>query len=352
MKRGLILEVQKKHWIVLTPDGDFVKVRRTNLQAEAGEEVFFHEERKRFAGRSWLASLSAAAAAVLGIFFVYPLFDASPAEAETYIYLDMNPSLAIGIDGKRHVVDVKPLNKSANDLIESAKWQGEDAGEFVADMIDAARDKGMVQQRDRIVLSGFSDPKAEKTLKEIKEEVSHDLKKKQAEQVELKVLTIPEKVRKNVEQTGLSPAKYAALLVANREGNDLTPDKLEEASINELAESIQPVSKLLEQPPTETEWDEMIQTMPEPKPVTTEGSDPGVTGGGRSGTEPATTPASGESSGTSGPPTNEQPHPPAGVPNGDPGPKPAVEQPGTQSGEPQPNAPATESSGSSSPAEK
>jgi hypothetical protein len=329
MKRGLILEVKEKHWILLTPDGDFVKVPRTNLRAEVGEEVFFQEERKGVYGRKWLPALSAAVAAMLGVFFVYPQMQPNEARAETYIYLDVNSSIAIGLNEEQNVVRVKPLNESAQKLIQETDWQNEYVGDVVVELIKTAKDKGYVHQKDRVVLSGFEENKSKTALKELEQTIKEEIKKENLN-VDVHTLTVPAEAKNKAERVGLTPAKYAAWLVAKKEGQELPVQTVEKASITKLAEDIQPVSKLLEQPPNKSEWEEIIQTDSQDSagPPATNADEPQQN---PTGSEPAT--GNGASSGTPG--TSEpsgspaQSEPAAGSPDG--GTSPDAQNGGTES---------------------
>ncbi|MBA4494913.1 anti-sigma factor domain-containing protein [Paenactinomyces guangxiensis] len=261
MNRGIIMEVQTQHWIVMTPDGEFVKVPRSNPSAQIGEEVTFQAKRTA-PRRSWITAASVAVAAMLGFFFIFPQLSPNEAHAETYIYLDVNPSVAIGLDSENRVVEVKPLNYSARKLLGRIDYKNATADEFVVDFLVQARSHGYLHKKDHLVLSGIQEEKnsvtaiknLEKAIKKNRQVGENNLG------LAVHTLSIPKKVSAKAAENGLSPTKYAVWLLAKKDGKDIPVEELGEKSITELANDLEPVTEMLEDPLSETEWDQMIQT--------------------------------------------------------------------------------------------
>lgn len=259
MRKGIIMEVQTKHWIILTSDGDFVKVPRTNLQKQLGDEIVF-EEKKGFLKRrrSWLAIASGAVAAMLGIYFIIPAFSPKEANAETFIYVDVNPSIALGIDQNERVIQAKPLNKSGQKLLSKTNWQKESIDDVVMGLLDNARQEGYLQQKDQVILSGAIEAeKSRKTLSNLKTAIKEKSKKNHME-LNVHTVTIPKEVQSQAEKTGLSPVKYTAWLMAKKEGKEISVEEIVEAPVNELVTDIKPVSEILDNTLSEQQWQQMI----------------------------------------------------------------------------------------------
>jgi hypothetical protein len=70
---------------------------------------------------------------------------------------------------------------------------------------------------------------------------------------------MPKKVQSKAVKTGLSPAKYAAWVLAKKEGKEMPVEKIEDTPLDDLANDIKPVSDLLEKNMSTTEWDQIIQ---------------------------------------------------------------------------------------------
>lgn len=248
------MEVQSKHWIVLTPEGDFIKVPRSDQTLTVGEEVAI-KAAKRNRRTIVPAFVSVAAAAVLGMFFILPQMSVEQANAQTYIYVDVNPSLEIGIDEKRHIVELHPLNKSAEKLVDGQRWKNKNVDDFVIDFLENANRKGYVQKKDHVVLSGYKEEKnSQETLDKLKTVLSEQSKLKNME-LTVHSLVMPKKVKDRASQFGLSPVKYAAWLIAKKEGKSLEVEQMEEVSLTEL----EPVSELLNEPEVLPELVEIIE---------------------------------------------------------------------------------------------
>lgn len=260
MQRGIITEVQSRHWIVLTPDGEFMKVPKLNSYAQVGEEVRF-QTGKRTNRQPWIMAASVAVAAMLGMLFLFPQLFTSSVKAETHVYLDVNPSIAIEVDGDKRVIGVRPLNQSAKKLLQQLEWENDPVDEFVVKFLAQTKSNGYMNEEDQVVLSGIKEEKnSQATMKKLQETIEQKVK------TEVKALMMPKKVQVKAEKTGLSPLKYTALVLANKQGQKLSVKELEEKPFSELAEEVEPVSELLTQPLTESEWEEIAEAdIPETK---------------------------------------------------------------------------------------
>lgn len=259
MQRGIIMEIHARHWIVMTRDGEFVKIPKTNSAAQIGEEIRFEAERET-KRRPWMMVASAAVAAVLGMFFVFPQFFANQAHAETYVYLDLNPSIAIGLDKNQHVVQIKPLNTSAKKLVGKIDWQDKKVDEVALDLIDHAKRDGYLHKKDHVIISGIKEDKNSVTaLKSLEKAIEKNSQLSQNSlDLAVHTLVMPKQVQAKAEKTGLSPTKYAVWLLAKKKGQQIPVEELEEKSITELAD-IEPVTEFLQKPLTEQEWNQIIQ---------------------------------------------------------------------------------------------
>ncbi|SEM88811.1 anti-sigma factor domain-containing protein [Lihuaxuella thermophila] len=259
MQKGIIMEIRGRHWIVMTQDGEFVKIPKTNSAAQIGEEIRFQEGRatKR---QPWMMVASVAAAAMLGMFFVFPQFFANQAHAETYVYLDLNPSIAIGLDKDQHVVQIKPLNSSAKKLVREIDWQDKKLDEVAVDLLDQAKSDGYLHRKDHVIISGIKEDKySVKALKSLEKTIEKNAQSiENSLDLEVHTLVMPKQVQTKAEKTGLSPTKYAVWLLAKKEGQQIPVEELEEKSISELA-NIEPVTELLQKPLSEQEWSQIIQ---------------------------------------------------------------------------------------------
>ncbi|MGA9175482.1 MAG: anti-sigma factor domain-containing protein [Thermoactinomyces sp.] len=258
MQKGVIMEVQGKHWIILTADGNFIKVPKTNDFSGVGEEITVQptpvRKRKR---NAWIAAVSAAAAAMLGTFFILSSAAPEKAYAETYVYLDVNPSVAIALNQDRKVVKVQPLNKSAEKLLKQSDFKGENVDDFAIQFLEAARKNGYLHKKDQVVLSGIKEEKESvSTINSLKQVISEESKNQHLD-LYIHALAMPKQVQTKAAKTGLSPAKYAVWVLAKKEGKELPLEKINDTPIETLANDIKPVSELLKKP-SAADWNTII----------------------------------------------------------------------------------------------
>jgi hypothetical protein len=140
VRKGIIMEVGSCNWVVMTSDGEFLHVPKQHHHAQPGDEVIVPDTHMNPVWR-WGSIAFAMAALIAGIFLLLTWMIPSDTKAETYVYIDMNPSLELGINGRQEVVMVRPLNQSARQLMRGMDWQRQNIRKFVVSFIERARDR-------------------------------------------------------------------------------------------------------------------------------------------------------------------------------------------------------------------
>nr|WP_054668982.1 anti-sigma factor domain-containing protein [Calditerricola satsumensis] len=141
MKRGIVLQVNASDVVVLTPDGQFCRLRRDpNRAYVVGEEIRFFPDKPRHrvkpAGALWLAAMAACLALVVvgGLLWM----TAQPVMA--YVTLDINPSVEMSIDERYRVIDLAGLNPDGERLVaELPHWKDRDLAAVTAEVLHQAR---------------------------------------------------------------------------------------------------------------------------------------------------------------------------------------------------------------------
>ncbi|PTM59825.1 anti-sigma factor domain-containing protein [Desmospora activa] len=266
MQKGMVMEVSRRHYVVLTPEGRFIKVPKQDAAAEIGQEITFELEKQFFLPLNLprKAILAGGVAAMMVIMTILlPLMWApTQAHAETYIYIDLNPSLELGLDKKSRVVEVRAFNSTGEQLIQELDWKGVPAKRLVVQLLNRARQQGYLEPNERILVSQIAiEPKdaevSRSTLSEIEESIGTDTELSQSK-VDLYTLPLPDMLKAEAEKNDLSPSKYAVWLLAKRNGLDLPPEELVGLSMTELMELVD-LTPILRNPPSKEEWEEWIQ---------------------------------------------------------------------------------------------
>jgi hypothetical protein len=121
--RGIVLEVGKKHIILLTPAGDYQKVPHPGGDIRRGEELIYRlplAARPKTVGA--LALLAAAALLLIAIIPSVLLVTTDLSDSDSpetgYLILDINPSLELTFNEDHEVTAFHPLNDDAVMLLE------------------------------------------------------------------------------------------------------------------------------------------------------------------------------------------------------------------------------------------
>lgn len=259
MQRGIVVEVKARHWVIMTSDGSFIKVPNEDEKVQPGEEITIQPKVSKL-HHNWKVLVSGAVAALLAFFLLFPYFSGSEAQAKNYIYLEIQPSVAFGINRKDIVVELKPMNQSAQKLSNHLKWKKEKVDRVVVEYLKQAISKGMIQKSDPVIISAVEHEKTKVTLKSIRSRIEED-KELASPKWGLKVFTlpVPRFMQAEVEKSGLTPGKYGVWLLAQHESDTQIPaEEVAQKSIREITGD-QPVSKYLKTPPTEKQWKELVK---------------------------------------------------------------------------------------------
>lgn len=270
MQRGIVIDIQSKHVVVMTADGLFKKIPKQDSHIEIGEEVSFSVDQvpRR---RNWKAYISGAVAAVLVFFFLFPLFLDHEAYAHTRVYVEIEPGVEMGLNEKLEVVQIRPLSHQAKMLVEKIDWNDQPVNKVVVDYLKQAKARGYLKKKDKIILSAINEKgSSTSTLRSIQTVVENDTQiGKKALDVEVFSFPMPKEIKPKVDQAGLTPGKFGVWLLSKKEGKEIPVEQIAESSISELTDEI----KSLKHPPTENEWIE-IATEEEKKQTTPNSSDP------------------------------------------------------------------------------
>jgi hypothetical protein len=259
MQRGIVVEVKARHWVIMTSDGSFIKVPNEDEKVQPGEEITIQPKASKL-HHNWKVLVSGAVAALLAFFLLFPYFSGNEAQAKNYIYLEIQPSVAFGINRKDIVVELKPMNQSAQILSSHLEWKQEKVDQVVVEYLKQAKSKGMIKKSDPVVISAVDQDQTKVTLKSIRSRIEED-KELTSPKWGLKVFTlpVPRFMQAEVDKSGLTPGKYGVWLLAQHESNTQIPaEEVAQKSIREITGD-QPVSKFLNSPPTEKQWKELVK---------------------------------------------------------------------------------------------
>lgn len=165
--KGLIAEIDGRSMVVITENGDFVKLKR-DIKYGIGDEIQMPVRSRS----QMFRALSTVAASMLicamlgsGVYAYYTPY--------SYVSVDINPSLGLSLNRFDKVIDIQPLNEDAEKLISEAKpVKHENVDEALSDILQSAAEKGYLKPDQEngvmVVVSAKGKKEETKLMNELK----------------------------------------------------------------------------------------------------------------------------------------------------------------------------------------
>jgi len=234
LKKGVIIESQKKWTVVLTPDGEFCKIPFESTHT-VGEEVFFQPttvngiNTKRRWNPFTLRTGSMVAACLLLLLISFPFFGGSQAYAA--VTIDINPSIELEIDEKSIVIDAHSLNPDGKILLQSIRWKDQALSIVTVAIIDSAENKGMMNAEKQVIITTTFykdepenlDEKWETMLGDIDEQVDQDLT--------VVIVEGKEEWVKEAKEKQVPPGSYMMVKQAEKQGVTIQEKEIKEGKV-------------------------------------------------------------------------------------------------------------------------
>ncbi|MFB9325245.1 anti-sigma factor domain-containing protein [Paenibacillus aurantiacus] len=260
MNRAVVMEIRNNVAVVMTPDGEFRKVK-AGEGVQVGDEVRLDEAAQLPRKRAWGArsryGMGAAAAAIMLLLLTPWLAKVAMPEpaVAAYLTMDINPSVELGIDAKERVVELHPLNPDGARLIEGLEFKGKTAEAVAAAITSRARDAHYFDSNEgdifitSVLMKGnedYEDALTEHVNTAVKESLAAKKESGPAtDAVAVSTLSVPEEVREEAKQSGVSSGKMAFYLLAKSEGHEVDLEELKHKSIHNTAKALGGVEKVL-----------------------------------------------------------------------------------------------------------
>lgn len=246
IRLGIVYEIHSNKVVVMTPDSEFLVIKRTK-DMYLGQQVKFNIKDIKETMKpvyKYVSIASSVAAVFVLLFFVLgvPSYDGYLA-----INVDINPSIEFVVDQNMKVIDMNALNDDANAIIQELDTKGEDVYVAIDDFVDVCETHGYMEEHDNIVLisATVDDTKIkyvkgsdeDKALDEFLIDVSERLNSEN-QNITGKVIKVLPEDREAALKDNLSMGKYYLIQKAKASGLDLSGDELDRKTIAELLEAI------------------------------------------------------------------------------------------------------------------
>lgn len=250
--RGIVMEVEKRHCIIMTQAGEFRRVPRPSSRVEVGEEIVV----QLHTWSGWLRPLALVASLLL-VVMGWSLYQWLLPTAVAYVSLDINPSLELGVDQNSRVVEAKGLNADGKILLRAAPVKGKDIYEAVAELVEAAVQNNYLNpQQENLVFSAVEvEPEAPPTVveeKQVYQAIANSVAKLKVP-VAVQVTVAKPEARREAQKLGVSIGRYllysdavkeeTGQQIKNLTNKELKNLKLKDLRVEQWIEKHQPLPK-------------------------------------------------------------------------------------------------------------
>ncbi|MCQ6268053.1 hypothetical protein M1K46_20745 [Fictibacillus sp. WQ 8-8] len=250
MTKGIVVEVKRRHLIVLSEGGIFRKVKISNRQYTVGSDIYLPNELEK--QRTFrLPTISWKTTTVFMMTFILLFFQFSPYTGQgvyAYVGIEMNPSIELEIDGDMLVQNITAYNSDGKKLLAILEdWQNQPIEEVTEKIFEICRAKGFIKpNQEVIVTTTINKDVSKETQRKIEQKINSLMEKKaQENKIDMTSLIMSNQERKRAKKIGVSPGKYAIFIAAKEAGIEITKADIKQKSIQELSEAVGPISDLL-----------------------------------------------------------------------------------------------------------
>ena len=208
--KGIVLQLEKKKMVIVTDEGDFLKVPIPSLSPRPGETVYVNvEPAKGFSIPYWLRI--AVAVIILGLSFVISKPLVVP-QAIAAVSMDLNSSVELNIDSNNKVLYAQANNEQGSKVLQGLDLKGLDIYKAVNIVTAKAIEMGYLKQSgDNAIMVTVAPLTTSEKLsvnREKLQQVMHDELVKQKYNGYLVVNQEQERLYQEAEKMGLTVNQY------------------------------------------------------------------------------------------------------------------------------------------------
>ncbi|MBM7855277.1 hypothetical protein JOC37_001670 [Desulfohalotomaculum tongense] len=248
--KGMLVQKDGKKGILMTPDGNFVKVVLPDKPVQLGEEI-----EARIAPVKRPVKTMFLAVAVLVLVLLIPGYHyIFSAQAMAYVTMDINPSIELAVDERMNVIKARGINLDGKKIISEINITGMQLYRALPLLVEQAIKEGYIKSgQNNVILSTVTIAGKEKSPALIEETKVQQAINKPLEDKKINARVLVkqagEKIRREAEKCGLSAGKYLIYQQAQKQGIKISVEELSSQGISQLEQNkkIQ-LEKLLQDP--------------------------------------------------------------------------------------------------------
>ncbi|NLI59238.1 MAG: anti-sigma factor domain-containing protein [Clostridium sp.] len=244
-RMGVVYEMEESKALVLTPEGEFVVVKRQNHMLP-GQQIIF-DDKDMYNEKKWInkytAIASAAAAVFIAVFLLMGFFNSD--DVYCFVNIDINPSFEFLLDSEYKVIEAKAINNDAKILLDNMEINQKPMKDVFLDLIKKSIDFEFIDAKTQDVIlfsaalneEGFNMKrnKDEQNILEFIESMDDLVAEFNDEfNILVKALKVTAKEREEALENNISMGKYSLYLKVREINKDINLEDVENMSISEL----------------------------------------------------------------------------------------------------------------------
>ncbi len=234
--KGIVMRVEDKHVVVVTEEGDFLRVKMPAERPLPGDTIEF-PVKKKFNFKPYMM-VAAMLILIFGISSLRP-FTTPPAVAS--VTIDMTPNVEFTIGKGNTVAKVKAHNKEGLELLKEIDIEGLDIYQAVNIITAKAAEMGFFKPEDKNVAIATivplgNDEKLDKA--KIMQTIHDEMYAKKFDGYVV-VNEASQEIRQQAEEKGIPINRYMLMEMAQQQGSQLTSEFFTNNSLNQVLDDSQ-----------------------------------------------------------------------------------------------------------------
>lgn len=164
----------------------------------------------------------------------------------SYLSIDINPSVELGINAFDKVVQVEAYNEDGEKILEEVDIVGSDVTEAVGELVSSADNNGYIAEDGSTVVSVTTETDNEEVATEL-ETVAEEGVNSALEETEKEVVVHKDNIalarRDEARKLGITPGKLNLIQKLQAVDPDATVEEYKDASVNEIMKTIKNIRK-------------------------------------------------------------------------------------------------------------
>ncbi|KYD26421.1 anti-sigma factor domain-containing protein [Geobacillus sp. FSL W8-0032] len=220
MKKGIVLEWDEEFVTVLTPEGEFVQLKKER-EYEIGEEIEARPVHSSFPFRRRSFRYALVSAVIAAALLVATWIQRPADTVYAYMSIDINPSIEAGVDDELRVLTLKAYNEEGSDVLAAlSAWKSEPFSTVAKQIIALSEQKGYLRAGGEVLITTVETERDLSSERKLSAELAEIRQAVADEQIVVTTKQSTMEVRNRAVKRGMTTGK---LLQIEKKGKPVPP---------------------------------------------------------------------------------------------------------------------------------